>query len=158
MHHTIFLVFCYYTCVIPNLFFYLFRFYFYDFHRKYFRALYRLSMILSHQFGIVAMIKNLFSLFFGFPGIFSKINGFVIRSIAIVISTMIVFAGFFIGLGIYFVLISSIPYLFVKSFWIAASLALDTRIIFECLSRILSKENQVSLYSTSSCDIAFILA
>ena len=90
----------------------------YDFHRKYFRSLYRLSAILSHQFGLVAMIKSLFKPLFGLPGIFSRINGFVIRTISIVLSTIIVIGGVIIGLVVYAGLLAGIPYLLINYFWI----------------------------------------
>ncbi|PIR42377.1 hypothetical protein COV25_03545, partial [candidate division WWE3 bacterium CG10_big_fil_rev_8_21_14_0_10_35_32] len=110
--------------MISNLIFYLFRFYLYDFHRKYFRSLYRLSAILSHQFGTVAMVKSLFKPLFGMPGIFSRINGFVIRTVAIILSSIIVLGGAVIGLVTYAGLIAGLPYLFYEYFLIGVSVAL----------------------------------
>lgn len=101
-----------------NLISYLLKFYFYDFHKKYFRLLYRLSVILSHQFGIMAMIKSLFKPLFGFPGVLSKINGFVIRTLVITISLGIVIIGVTFGIALYICLVLGVPFLLYKNFWI----------------------------------------
>ena len=67
------------------------------------------------------MVKSLFKPLFGFPGIFSRINGFVIRSISIVLSIIIVFGGVIIGILGYVAVIAGIPYLLVNYFWIGIS-------------------------------------
>src|SRR3990167_8141648 len=69
---------------------YVLEYYLIDFHKHYFRLLYRATVKLNHQFGLVAMTKSLFKPLFGMPGPFTRLNGFIFRSLAISLGLVII--------------------------------------------------------------------
>lgn len=93
---------------------FLLKFYGFEFHYKYFRYVYRQSVLLSNKFGIIPMLLSLFKPLFGTPGFFSRIQGLVIRSLVIVIGGSIVLAFLTSMLFIYAATIYSIIISFVK--------------------------------------------
>ena len=89
-----------------NFLVYLFRYYGFEFHVRYFRLIYRFATLLGNQFGIIPKFLSLFSPLFGLPGIGARIQGFVLRFIAIILGVIFYVAfwlsGFTFYLSIFF--------------------------------------------------------
>lgn len=90
---------------------YFLRFILVDFHLKYFRVFYRITVRISQKFGYLQMCRSLVKPLFGTPGFFSRVQGFIIRSVAILISTVIMLI--IIGFGILFYLSIFISFYFI---------------------------------------------
>lgn len=84
------------------------------FHRGYFLFVYRLTILLSHQFGMAVMVGSLFKPLLGEPGIFSRINGLFIRLLSLFFGALIIIAFILLGIGIYLSIILLPFYLIVN--------------------------------------------
>ena len=96
-----------------NFFIYLFKYYFFDFHYRYLRLVFRFATLLNHQFGIIPKFLSLFSPLFGLPGVGARIQGFVLRFVAIIIGILFYLGFWIFGLGVYVMIFVSLGYLLI---------------------------------------------
>ena len=79
------------------------------------RLVYRVTVRLSQQIGIEAMMKGLFKPLFGFGGFLSRINGFVIRTLMLIFGLVAVLLLLSSSVIVYLTLLYSYVFVFSKS-------------------------------------------
>lgn len=81
---------------------FLIRYFLIEIHKRYFLVLGRSIRLLSHYFGLSMMLRSLFKPLFGMNGFLSRVNGVVIRSLSIVLASILIVAYSALGLFLYF--------------------------------------------------------